>query len=108
MNSTETILIVGGAGYIGSHINKSLTQKGYRTIVVDNLVAGHREFVKWGEFHMCDLSDMDALRAVFVGRGISAVMHFCAFTFVGESVENPQKYYQNNVANTLNLLRVMR
>lgn len=108
MNSTETILIVGGAGYIGSHINKSLTQKGYRTIVVDNLVAGHREFVKWGEFHLCDLSDMDALRAVFAGRGISAVMHFCAFTFVGESVENPQKYYQNNVANTLNLLRVLR
>ena len=107
MNS-PTILIAGGAGYIGSQMNKELTNKGYSTIVVDNLSAGHKEFARWGDFRQCDLGDMDALRAVFAGRDISAVMHFCAFTYVGESVEDPQKYYINNVKNTINLLQVMR
>jgi len=109
MNSNNgTILIAGGAGYIGSQMNKALNNKGYRTIVVDNLSAGHREFARWGEFHRCDLGDIEGLRSVFAGRSISAVMHFCAFTYVGESVEDPQKYYINNVKNTINLLQVMR
>ncbi|MFC1752807.1 UDP-glucose 4-epimerase GalE [Thermoproteota archaeon] len=101
------ILIVGGAGYIGSHVNKMLTKQGYQTIVYDNLSYGHKEFVKWGEFINGDLADIQALRNCFKTHKIEAVMHFSAFTYVGESVENPAIYYQNNVVNTLNLLNVM-
>lgn len=101
------ILIVGGAGYIGSHINKELNKQGYKTVVFDNLVKGHKEAVKWGEFFEGDLSDVDKIREVFKKYPIEAVMHFAAFIEVGESVKDPQKYYLNNVKNTLNLLQVM-
>jgi len=101
------ILIVGGAGYIGSHINKKLSQQGYETVVFDNLSFGHTDFVKWGIFHRGDLSDIDNIREVFKKYPIDAVMHFAAFTYVGESVKDPQKYYLNNLRNTLNLLQVM-
>ncbi|MEN4007270.1 MAG: UDP-glucose 4-epimerase GalE [Methanobacteriaceae archaeon] len=101
------ILIVGGAGYIGSHLNKEISKKGYETIVFDNLSYGHEEFVKWGIFERGDLGDIEDIRRVFKKYRIEAVMHFAAFTYVGESVEDPQKYYINNVKNTLNLLQVM-
>ncbi|MBI5680908.1 MAG: UDP-glucose 4-epimerase GalE [Methanobacterium sp.] len=101
------ILIVGGAGYIGSHLNKKINEKGYETIVFDNLSYGHRNFVKWGTFEQGDLGNIDEIRNVFKKYDIEAVMHFAAFTYVGESVEDPQKYYLNNVKNTLNLLQVM-
>jgi UDP-glucose 4-epimerase len=101
------ILVTGGAGYIGSHINKKLNKEGYSTIVVDNLSYGHQNFVKWGEFVQVDLSDLEGLRQVFSNYPISAVMHFAAYTYVGESVEDPQKYYLNNLRNTINLLQVM-
>ncbi len=101
------ILVVGGAGYIGSHINKLLNEKGYNTIVYDNLIYGHKEFVKWGEFVLGDIEDKEQLELVFKNFDIKAVMHFSAFLFVGESVKNPSKYYKNNVVNTLNLLDVM-
>ncbi len=104
----NTILICGGAGYIGSHINKELNRQGYRTIVFDNLVYGHREAVKWGRFVQGDLKDIDALEQVFSENTIDAVFHFAAYAYVGESVNEPEKYYYNNVANTLNLLQVMR
>jgi UDP-glucose 4-epimerase len=102
------ILIVGGAGYIGSHVNKLLSNKGYQTVVFDNLIYGHREFVKWGEFIQGDLSDKEQISDCFRKYQIEAVMHFSAFAYVGESVKKPLKYYRNNVANTLNLLEVMR
>ncbi len=102
------ILIVGGAGYIGSHINKFLHSQGKKTLVLDNLSYGHSEFVKWGEFIEGDLSDEKLLSQIFEKYPIDAVMHFAAFTYVGESVENPQKYYKNNLENTLNLLNVMK
>ncbi len=102
------ILIVGGAGYIGSHINKQLNKKGYKTVVFDNLIYGHREAVKWGEFILGDLSNIEQIKLVFRKYNIDAVMHFAAFAYVGESVEEPQKYYLNNVANTLNLLKIMK
>lgn len=102
------ILILGGAGYIGSHTNKYLNQHGYQTIVLDNLVYGHREFVKWGTFIYGDLSDKEQLRAIFSSYSIDAVVHFAAFAYVGESVVDPEKYYVNNLKNTLNLLEVMR
>ncbi len=102
------ILIVGGAGYIGSHANKLLSQRGYKTVVFDNLVCGHRGFVQWGDFVLGDLANKDQIRACFKKYQIEAVMHFSAFAFVNESVIDPAKYYRNNVAHTLNLLEIMR
>lgn len=101
------ILIAGGAGYIGSHVNKMLNERGHETLVFDNLVYGHKEFVKWGKFIQGDLADREQLRQCFSGNRISSVMHFSAFAYVGESVVNPARYYRNNVSNTLNLLDVM-
>jgi UDP-glucose 4-epimerase len=101
------ILIAGGAGYIGSHANKILNKKGCETVVYDNLSRGHKEFAKWGHFVLGDLEDKDQLRRCFETYPIDAVMHYCAFCYVGESVDNPAKYYRNNVVNTLNLLDVM-
>jgi UDP-glucose 4-epimerase len=101
------ILIVGGAGYIGSHVNKMLNLHGFETVVFDNLSYGHRDFVKWGLFEEGDLGDMADIKRVFQKYPITAVMQFAAFTYVGESVEDPQKYYLNNFYNTLNLLEVM-
>jgi len=102
------ILIVGGAGYIGSHINKELTKQGFKTIIFDNLSSGKKELVKWGEFFEGDLSNIENIREVFKKYPIEAVLHFAAFKAVGESVVDPQKYYLNNVSNTLNLFKVMR
>ncbi|MBU1117950.1 UDP-glucose 4-epimerase GalE [Patescibacteria group bacterium] len=102
------ILIVGGAGYIGSEINKELNENGYQTVVLDNLVSGHKEAVKWGEFVQGDLSNIEDIRKVFERYKIEAVFNFAAFIEVGESVKDPQKYYYNNLVNTLNLLKVMK
>ena len=101
------ILIVGGCGYIGSHTNKELAKRGYETIVVDNLKRGHLEFAKWGRLILGDLADTELLRLIFKTYPIKVVMHFSALAYVGESVANPQEYYFNNVANTLNLFQVM-
>ena len=102
------ILVCGGAGYIGSHINKMLNQQGYKTVIFDNLVYGHKEAVKWGELVVGDLADIAALKELFDCYDFDAVFHFAAYAYVGESVGNPEKYYFNNVANTLNLLKAMR
>lgn len=102
------ILITGGAGYIGSHVNKLLNQNGYETLVLDNLSKGHKNAVKWGEFVNCDLGDEKALAKVFEDYKIDGVIHFAAFSSVAESVEDPDKYFKNNFENTLNLLRVMK
>lgn len=102
------VLVCGGAGYIGSHVNRQLHQAGYDTVVFDNLVCGHREAVKWGTFVQGDLSDVPGVEDVFRSYPIEAVFHFAAFAYVGESVLMPEKYYYNNVVNTLNLLKVMR
>jgi UDP-glucose 4-epimerase len=102
------ILIVGGAGYIGSHMNKLLSRNGYGTVVFDNLVYGNRDFVRWGEFVLGDLADTNQIKLCFRKFPIDSVMHFSAFAYVGESVTDPAKYYRNNVLNTINLLDVMR
>ena len=101
------ILICGGAGYIGSHLNKQLNNDGYDTIVFDNLVYGHREAVKWGDFVEGDLAKVSDIENVFRKYTIDAVFHLAAYAYVGESVSKPEKYYYNNVVNTLNLLKVM-
>ncbi len=102
------ILVCGGAGYIGSHINKELNKEGYETVVFDNLIHGHEEAVKWGTFVKGDLKNIDDLEVVFSKYDIEAVFHFAAYAYVGESVKEPEKYYYNNVANTLNLLKVIK
>jgi len=101
------ILIVGGAGYIGSHMGKYLHAKGMRPVVLDNLSIGHRESVRWGPLYEGDLNDEKLLDRIFKTHDIRAVMHFAAFSTVGESVISPLKYYQNNVAATLGLLSSM-
>ncbi len=102
------ILVTGGAGYIGSHINKLLAHEGYETVVFDNLIYGHREAVKWGTLIEGDLKNIDQIEAVFERYPIEAVFHFAAYAYVGESVAEPEKYYYNNIGCTLNLLKVMR
>jgi UDP-glucose 4-epimerase len=101
------ILIIGGAGYIGSHMSKYLAKHGYTPVVLDNLIYGHREAVKWGPFVEGSMADPNLLKKIFSEHDIAAVMHFAAFCYVGESVTEPAKYYQNNVAATLNLLQAM-
>ncbi len=103
-----TILVVGGAGYIGSHCVKELAERGYDVVTFDNLSTGHRESVVRGRFELGDTADTPRLREVFLQHDIAAVMHFAAFAAVGESVKDPHKYYLNNVAHTLNLLGAMR
>ncbi|AFZ34150.1 UDP-galactose 4-epimerase [Stanieria cyanosphaera PCC 7437] len=105
-----TILVTGGAGYIGSHAVESLQQAGYNVIVLDSLVTGHRDFVEQrlqAKLIVGDLNDSNLLADIFNSYQIDAVMHFAAFAYVGESVVNPAKYYWNNVTGTLNLLRAM-
>lgn len=102
------ILIVGGAGYIGSQVNKELHKQGYETLVLDDLSSGRADLVKWGKLIVGSLGDEKILREIFTNNKIETVMHFAAFKAVGESVLEPQKYYLNNVVNTLTLLKVMR
>jgi UDP-glucose 4-epimerase len=102
------ILIVGGAGYIGSHVNKLLNKNGYETVVFDNLEKGHREAVRWGTLEVGDLGNIEEIEAIFNKYPIEAVFDFASYIEVGESVKDPEKYYLNNVKNTLNLLSVMR
>jgi UDP-glucose-4-epimerase GalE len=99
--------VTGGAGYIGSHACKALHAAGYRVVVFDNLTAGHREAVRYGDLVVGDISDTAAVRRALTEHGISAVMHFAALLDVGESVREPARYYRNNVAGTLSLLEAM-
>ena len=106
-----TILVTGGAGYIGSHTVKALKSAGYRVVVVDNLVYGHRDIIEEVlkvELQVGDIGDRAFLDSIFSTYAIEAVIHFAAYAYVGESVTDPAKYYQNNVAGTLNLLMAMR
>jgi UDP-glucose 4-epimerase len=105
--SKDTILVVGGAGYIGSHVNKFLHSQGFNTVVFDNLSRSHPDAVIRGNFFEGDTANIEDLRKVFANHKFRAVMHFAASIAVGESVVNPAKYYRNNVTNTLNLLDVM-
>lgn len=105
---TTSILVTGGAGYIGSHMVKMLVDAGFRTTVFDNLSRGHRDAVVAGAFVNGDLQNLDELKNLFDKSHFDAVMHFAAFCYVGESVQRPLSYYRNNVAGTLNLLEAMK
>jgi UDP-glucose-4-epimerase GalE len=101
------VLVTGGAGYIGSHAAKALVQAGHRVVVYDNLVAGHREAVRYGDFVKGDILDVAALQQTMQKYGVEAVMHFAAFLDVGESVREPAKYYATNVGGAVNVLNAM-
>jgi UDP-glucose 4-epimerase len=100
-------LIIGGAGYIGSHVNKYFNQQGYETIVLDNLSRGFKQLVRWGELKIGDVGDVNILREIFAKNKIDVVVHLSALAYVGESVENPGLYYETNVAKTIMLLNAM-
>ncbi|MGZ4980911.1 MAG: UDP-glucose 4-epimerase GalE [Methylobacter sp.] len=104
----KTVLVVGGAGYIGSHMVWLLGQKGVDVVTLDNLSSGHRDAVLHGKFVHGDIADRLILDKVFSEHNFDAVMHFASFIQVSESVQDPAKYYQNNFVNTLNLLNAMR
>ena len=103
----RTVLVTGGAGYIGSHAAKALSRAGYRVVVYDNLVAGHREAVRYGTLVEGDISDVGAVREALRRHDVHAVMHFAAFLDVGESVREPARYYRNNVVGALSVLEAM-
>ena len=102
------ILVTGGAGYVGSHACKALAAAGYTPVAYDNLGRGHRELVRWGPLEVGDLADRARLDEVFARHRPEAVMHFAAFAYVGESVQDPALYYRNNVGGTLELVDATR
>lgn len=101
------LFIIGGAGYIGSHMVKAAYIAGHDVITIDNLATGHKDAVLHGQFELCDILDFEKLDKLFKKHKPDAVMHFSAFSLVGESVKNPYKYYLNNVSGTLSLLKTM-
>lgn len=108
VDTKQAILVTGGAGYIGAHCCKALSDAGYLPVTYDNLSSGHEAFVRWGPLVVGDIANSSKVAETIAAHGIVAVMHFAAFSLVGESVVDPQKYYQNNLAGTLGLLQAMR
>lgn len=106
----RSILITGGAGYIGSHTVKALQASGYEVIIFDNLIHGHRDLVEALDAKLIvgDIKDFSLLKRVFAQHSIEAVIHFAAYAYVGESVIKPAKYYSNNFIGTFTLLEAMR
>ena len=105
---TRTVLVTGGAGYVGSHCCKAFAEAGWRVVVFDNLSRGWREFVQWGPLIEGDILDEAALLAAMDQARPDAVAHFAALAYVGESVEQPERYYRNNTFGSLTLLEAMR
>jgi UDP-glucose 4-epimerase len=102
------VLVTGGAGYIGSHTVRKLLEKGFEVIVLDNLSRGHKESIPGNaHFENADLLNEDSLRNAIKKYKVDAVIHFAAFAYVGESVENPGLYYKNNVVGSFNLIKVI-
>jgi UDP-glucose 4-epimerase len=104
----STILVTGGAGYIGSHACKALAASGRIPVTYDSLERGHRDAVRWGPFEQGDILDRDRLDYVIGKYEPAAVLHFAGLAFVGESVADPARYYRNNLAGSLVLLEAMR
>lgn len=100
----KAILVVGGAGYIGAYMCKLLSRNGYLPVVLDDFSSGHRQAARWGPVYEGAMAEKAALEAIFSRHEIAAVMHFAAHAQVGESMVNPEKYYTNNVAQTIALL----
>jgi UDP-arabinose 4-epimerase len=105
---SEAVLVTGGAGYIGAHACKALARAGHLPVAFDNLSRGHRAAVRWGPFVEGELADRERLLAAIAQHRITAVMHFAAYAYVGESVTDPALYYRNNLGGSLSLLEAMR
>lgn len=105
-DSTENILVTGGAGYIGSHVVRDLGEQGYKPIVYDNLSTGNKDFVLYGDFIKGDLKDTNLITKIIKKYKIKSVIHFAAYIVVEESVNKPIKYYNNNFFNSLNLIKL--
>jgi UDP-glucose-4-epimerase GalE len=103
----ESILVAGGAGYVGSHACKALAEAGYRPVTLDNLLTGHADAVRWGPLVEADIADVETVRRVAREHQITAAMHFAARSLVGESVAMPHVYYENNVIGTLRLIEAL-
>lgn len=108
MSTPPTVLVVGGAGYIGSHMVWLLGQRGVNVVTLDDLSSGHADAVTSGRLERGDMADRALLDRIFSSQRVDAVMHFASFIQVGESVEQPARYYRNNVLRTLDLLDAMR
>ena len=104
-----SVLICGGAGYIGSHNVRAFTEHGEEVIIVDNLETGHKESVPEGiKFYEGDIRDSSILDKIFTENKVESVIHFCAYSLVGESVDKPLKYFNNNVGGMITLLEAMQ
>jgi UDP-glucose 4-epimerase len=101
------VLVTGGAGFVGSHACKLLASEGYELVVLDNFSTGFKENVRWSSYVDCDLLHLDSVISVVADFKPDAIMHFAAKAYVGESVSNPIKYFQNNVVGSINLLKAM-
>ena len=108
LETDMNILVIGGAGYIGSSTSKALALAGHNVTVYDNLSTGHRDLVKWGPLVEGDVLDSEHLHSCMKKVRPDGILHFAAFSLVGESVQNPGKYFRNNVGGTLNILEAMR
>ena len=104
----KTILVTGGAGYVGSHCCKEFAAQGWKVVVFDNLYRGWRDMVRWGELIEGDILDAAALQAAIAKVKPDVLAHFAALTYVGESVERPDLYYRNNTQGTFNILEALR
>ena len=103
----KTVLLTGGAGYVGSHCAKAFHQAGWTVVTLDNLSRGNRELVKWGPLVEADIADSDAVAAAIRHYKPDVCVHMAAFAYVGESVEKPELYYANNSAKSLALLETL-
>jgi len=105
---SKSVLVTGGAGYVGSHACKVLARAGYLPVVLDDFSRGRRAAVRWGPVVESDIADRATVAAALAEHRVSAVMHFAAYAYVGESVADPALYYRNNLGGTLSLLEAMR
>ncbi len=108
MTASRKILVTGGAGFIGSHASKMLAANGYLPVALDNLSTGNRSDVRWGPLVVGDVRDTQLVANTITGHGVSSVLHYAASAYVGESVEKPAEYYDNNVGGMLSLLDACR
>src|SRR5690349_7791890 len=108
MTKQPTVLVTGGAGYVGSHVCKALHRAGVTPVTLDNLSTGHQQAVKWGPLEVGDVRDGDFVTEVMIRHKATAVLHFAALSLVGESASKPYEYYDNNVNGVLSLVGAMR